>query len=171
MSEPFLAEIKIVAFNFAPRNFAFCDGQTLPINQNQSLFSLLGTTYGGDGRTTFGLPGLRGRTPNHKGTGYNLGQKAGVEGHVLTTGEIPPHTHGAKGTSAVAGSTNPANSLLGVTTGARFSIIPYANLSVPQPILPSTVANNPGGQPHNNMQPYLALNYCIALAGLFPSRN
>jgi microcystin-dependent protein len=171
MSEPFLAEIKIVAFNFAPRNFAFCDGQILPINQNQSLFSLLGTTYGGDGRTSFALPGLRGRTPNHKGTGYNLGQKAGAEGHSLTTGEIPPHTHGAKGTSEAAGSANPANSLLGVTSGGRFSIIPYDTLGTPQPLLPSTVANNPGGQPHNNMQPYLALNYCIALAGLFPSRN
>jgi microcystin-dependent protein len=171
MSEPFLAEIKIVAFNFAPRDFAFCDGQILPINQNQSLFSLLGTTYGGDGRTSFALPDLRGRTPNHEGTGYNRGQKAGVEGHVLTPGEIPPHTHGAKGTSSSTVSTNPANNLLGDASGARFSIIPYANLTNPEPLLSSTVANNPGGQPHNNMQPYLALNYCIALRGLFPSRN
>jgi microcystin-dependent protein len=171
MSEPFLGQITIVAFNFAPRNFALCDGQLLPINQNQSLFSILGTTYGGDGRTSFALPDLRGRTPNHEGTGYNRGQKAGVEGHRLTTGEIPPHTHGTKGTTANAGSSNPANSLLGVTSGGRFSIVPYANLTNPQSLLPTTVANNPGGQPHNNMQPYLVLNYCIALQGLFPSRN
>ena len=171
MSEPFVGEIRMFAGNFAPSGWAKCDGQLLLVSQNEPLFSLLGTTYGGDGRTSFALPGLRGRTPNHTGPGYNLGQKAGVEGHVLTTAEIPPHTHGVRGTTAVAGSTNPANSLLGVTTGARFSIIPYANLTNPQPLLPGTVANNPGGQPHNNMQPYLALNYCIALRGTFPSRN
>ena len=109
MSEPFLAEIRIVGFNFAPRGWGFCDGQILPINQNQSLFSLLGTTYGGDGRTSFGLPGLRGRSPIHVGGGHNLGQKSGEERHTLQTGEIPQHTHVAQASSSSADAPVPSS--------------------------------------------------------------
>ena len=175
MSEPFLAEIKIVGFDFAPRGWAFCDGQILPINQNQSLYSLLGTTYGGDGRTSFALPDLRGRTPIHvgssNGVSHPLGQKTGEETHTLSTHEIPQHEHEARATSATVTSTDPEGKLLAVTSGGPFSIIPYGDRTSPQALHGSTVANGGGGQGHNNMQPYLTLSYCIALQGLFPSRN
>ena len=165
MSEPFLAEIMMVGFNFAPRGWAFCDGQILPINQNQSLFSLLGTTYGGDGRTSFALPGLRGRTPIHVGSGHNLGQKSGQEKHVLQTGEIPQHTHVAQGSSTNANAPIPTNAVLGAANNLY---------GPPQDLVTlesGTLANAGTSQGHENMQPYLALNFCIALQGLFPSRN
>lgn len=166
MSEPFLAEITIVAFNFAPRGFALCDGQILPINQNQSLFSLLGTTYGGDGRTTFALPELRGRTPVHPDGGIGLGQKGGEEGHTLTEAEIPPHTHAVNASNSRASSTNPTGNVLGnIRQRAYKATAPDTALR------DETVANAGGGQAHNNMQPFLTVNFCIALQGLFPSRN
>jgi microcystin-dependent protein len=175
MSEPFLAEVKIFGFNFPPRGWAFCDGQILPINQNQSLYSLLGTTYGGDGRTSFALPELRGRTPIHVGTGdestYVLGEKGGEETHVLTTNEIPQHEHEARATSASASSTDPDGNMLAETSGGRFSISPYGDNTSPVALHGSTVANAGSSAGHDNMQPYLALSYCIALTGLFPSRN
>ena len=165
MSEPFLAEIKLVGFNFAPRGWAFCDGQILPINQNQSLFSLLGTTYGGDGRTSFGLPDLRGRTPVHLGDGLTLGQKAGEETHTLNVNEMPQHDHNAQASNTNADTRNPTSNVL-----AR-ALNLYRNPDNLTDIRSGTVANVGGGLGHNNMQPYLVLNFVISLQGLFPSRN
>lgn len=171
MSEPFLAEVRIVGFNFAPRGWAFCDGQILPINQNQSLYSLLGTTYGGDGRTSFALPDLRGRAPIHVGRSnggdlHQLGQKSGEETHTLAANEMPNHDHIAQ--AASADGTTP------VPTGAVLAQTPSRIYNDPVNLVElrsGTVTNTGGGQAHDNMQPYLALNFCIALRGLFPSRN
>ncbi len=167
MSEPFLAEIRIVGFNFAPRGWAFCDGQILPINQNQSLYSLLGTTYGGDGRTSFALPDLRGRTPIHVGDGYKLGNKGGVETVTLTDAQIAAHTHAAKASSTAGDETTPTGRVLAAVTDAYGD--PAA--SGMTALRSGTVTNTGGGQAHNNMQPYTTLAFCIALKGLFPSRN
>jgi len=172
MSEPFLGEIRIVGFNFAPRGWAFCDGQILSISQNQALFSLLGTTYGGDGRTTFALPDLRGRTPVHSGTGAGLssrplGSRGGEENHLLSTSEMPLHTHSVNASAADANTPEPANNLLAVSRQADL----YSLLDNLQGMSANSVTNNGGGQAHNNMQPFLALYFCIALQGLFPSRN
>lgn len=167
MSEPFLAEVKIVAFNFPPRGWAFCDGQILPINQNQSLYSLLGTTYGGDGRTTFALPDLRGRTPIHVGTSHGLGQNSGVEGATLSVSEIPTHTHTARASSDLGNNPNPATRVLADTAPNEL----YHDATDLVELRSETIANAGGGQPHNNMQPYTVLNYCIALQGVFPSRD
>lgn len=166
MSEPFLAEIRIVGFNFAPRGWAFCDGQILPINQNQSLYSLLGTTYGGDGRTSFALPDLRGRTPIHRSDGHTLGQKGGAETITLTAAEIAAHTHSVKASTAVADQTVPTDRILGADDIYRNP--EAANMTA---LRSGTVTNAGGGQAHDNMQPFLALDFCIALQGLFPSRN
>lgn len=165
MSEPFLAEIMIVGFNFPPRGWAYCDGQILPINQNQSLFSLLGTTYGGDGRTSFGLPDLRGRTPIHVGSGHNLGQKSGEETHPLSVGEIPQHTHVAQASSSSADSPIPSDTVLAAVNNLYHAPQDLVALEA------GTVANTGAGQGHENMQPFLTLGFCIALTGLFPSRN
>lgn len=174
MSEPFLAEVRIVGFNFAPRGWAFCDGQILPINQNQSLYSLLGTTYGGDGRTSFALPDLRGRTPIHVGRSngggsHTLGQKSGEETHTLAANEMPQHRHILQGTSAAANQALPTGHLL-ATVDATFSDA-YTAPGQLVNMASQTMSNVGGGQAHDNMQPYLALNFCIALQGLFPSRN
>jgi microcystin-dependent protein len=171
MSEPFLAEICIVGFNFAPRGWATCDGQLLPINQNQSLFSLLGTVYGGDGRTTFALPDLRGRTPIHVDAAHGQGQKAGEETHMLSENEMPSHTHALQASDASATQPGPTDSLLArpsLSIGAVYST-PAQAQDVSLSAL--AIADKGGGQGHNNMQPYLALNFLIALQGLFPSRN
>ncbi len=169
MSEPFLAEIRIVGFNFAPRGWAFCDGQILPINQNQSLYSLLGTTYGGDGRTSFALPDLRGRVPIHVGASngnhHTLGQKSGEETHTLATNEMPQHTHNIQASSSTANQNSAENNLL-----AKSGQI-YRQTGTQVNMMNGTMTNMGGGQAHDNMQPYLALNFCIALQGLFPSRN
>lgn len=171
MSEPFLAEVRIVGFNFAPRGWAFCDGQILPINQNQSLYSLLGTTYGGDGRTTFALPDLRGRTPIHVGRSngggdHRLGQKSGEETHTLAANEMPQHTHVLQASSSDGTTILPSGNVL-----ARRLAEVYRDPTNLGAMRAGTVVNVGGGQAHENMQPYLALNYCIALQGLFPSRN
>jgi microcystin-dependent protein len=166
MSEPFLAEIKIVGFNFAPRGWAFCDGQILPINQNQSLYSLLGTTYGGDGRTSFGLPDLRGRVPVHVGDEVTLGAKAGVESVALDPAEIPEHSHAPRGTAAPADSGDPAGKL---PAGADTEV--YEPPGALVETAPEAVAPGGGGAAHANMQPFLVLNFAIALQGLFPPRN
>ena len=173
MSEPFLAEVRIVGFNFAPRGWAFCDGQILPINQNQSLYSLLGTTYGGDGRTSFALPDLRGRAPMHvgssNGAAHLLGQKSGEETHLLSAAEMPQHDHAMYGSTNTANSINPEGNLPAQTP------LPVGNLyrsdTVNDKFASAALANVGGGQAHNNMMPYLAINFCIALQGLFPSRN
>ena len=165
MSEPFLAEVRIVGFNFAPRGWAFCDGQILPINQNQSLYSLLGTTYGGDGRTSFALPDLRGRTPIHVSSGHPLGQHSGEETHTLSANEIPAHHHDMRANIAGGSTDEPTSSLI-LSSGVSNLYKPSSNL-----VSMGDLSNTGGGQSHNNMQPYLAVNFCIALQGLFPSRN
>ena len=168
MSEPFLAEIRIFGFNFAPRGWAFCDGQILPINQNQSLYSLLGTTYGGDGRTSFALPDLRGRVPIHVSDGNRLGQKSGEETHALTVQEMPAHHHAFQASSGAASTQAGAGNVLGSTDGAGL-YVDKAMRSVAMSADQITEAG--GGQPHENRQPFQVLNFCIALQGLFPSRN
>ncbi|MCA1633541.1 MAG: tail fiber protein [Acidobacteria bacterium] len=165
MAEPFLSEIRIMSFNFAPKGWAMCNGQLLPINQNQALFSLLGTTYGGDGRVNFALPDLRGRTPIHEGSGHTLGESAGEQAHTLTQGEMPAHTHFGQGSSANGASVLPTDGLLAAAAGLYGDAVQLTSL------LPATVTNVGGSQAHQNMQPFLALTFCIALQGIFPSQN
>ena len=172
MSEPFLAEIRMVGFNFAPRGWAFCDGQILPINQNQSLYSLLGTTYGGDGRTSFALPDLRGRTPIHTGRSnggadHQLGSKSGEETHTLSAGEMPQHDHTLNASSNNANVDTTEGHLLGSNSFSGH----YKDSGTLVALDARSVASVGGGQAHENMQPYLTINFCIALQGLFPSRN
>ena len=167
MSEPFLSELRIFAFNFPPKGWAFCDGRLLPINQNQALFSLLGTTYGGDGITTFALPNLQGRVPIHMGSGHTLGEVGGQQNHTLSVGELPTHGHVLNATSSRANTGMPNNELL-----ARASSQAYAPGPSPLSTLAAGALTPTGGsQAHNNMQPYLVLNVCMALAGIFPSQN
>lgn len=170
MSEPFLAEIRIVGFNFAPRGWAFCDGQILPINQNQSLYSLLGTTYGGDGRTSFALPDLRSRTPIHRDDGHTLGQKGGAETVTLTAAQIAAHTHTVKASSTLGNEDTPGGAVLaaGAAPDLAYRALESATTTA---LRNGTVTNAGGGQAHDNMQPYLTLSFVIALQGLFPSRN
>ncbi|MHC5654961.1 phage tail protein [Stappia sp. ICDLI1TA098] len=171
MAEPFLAEVRMMGFNFPPRGWAFCDGQILPINQNQSLYSLLGTTYGGDGRTTFALPDLRGRTPIHVGRSsggafHNEGQKSGEETHTLSVNEMPQHTHTADAISGPGTTPVPQNAYLADLPDGYTD--PGANLTS---LRGNTVIHVGGSQAHQNMQPYLTVSFCIAIQGLFPSRN
>jgi microcystin-dependent protein len=161
----FMAEIGIAAFNYPPKGWAFCNGQLLPINQNQALFSLLGTNYGGDGRVNFGLPDLRGRVPIHMGNGHTLGERAGQEAHTIILSELPTHTHFAQASSATATAVVPTNSHV-VAQGAFESYRAPSSLATMDP---ATIANVGGSQPHLNMQPFLVLNFCIALQGIFPS--
>ncbi len=165
MSTPFIAEIKIMSFNFAPKGWALCNGQLLPINQNQALFSLLGTTYGGDGRVTFGLPNLQGRVPFHMGSGLNLGQTGGETAHTLNIAELPAHTHTPVGSSDNPSAASPAGNLWASSSGGGYSATPNTAMN------PASVLNAGGNQPHDNMSPYLVLNFCIALQGIFPSQN
>jgi microcystin-dependent protein len=167
MGTPFLGEIKIMSFGFAPRNWAMCNGQFLPINQNQALFSLLGTMYGGNGQTTFALPDLRGQTPIHQGQQNTIGTKGGEPAHTLTMSEMPQHVHAGQVQPANATTGNPANNFLaGVPTFAYRN-----NLSNLTTLLPASVTNVGGSQAHENRQPFLTLTFCIALIGIFPSRN
>lgn len=168
MAEPFLAEVRIMSFNFAPRGWAFCNGQLLPINQNQALFALLGTTFGGDGRVSFALPNLQGRTPIHRGDGFTLGQSGGAQSHTLNISELPTHTHIVSGTSLVQNSVAPGNlALLAETAPSEF----YGSPAQPAAMNAGMISNTGGSQPHINMQPFLTLNFCIALQGIFPSPN
>jgi len=169
MSEPFLGEIRMMSFQFAPRNWALCNGQLLPINQNQALFSLLGTMHGGDGQTNFALPDLRGRTPVHMGQSdlgsyRDVGQRGGTEAHTLTSAELPQHTHGVLA-AADATSTHPDGGRFGTTTGAHYGASPQVVMA------PGLVGNVGGSQAHPNMPPYLVVSFAIALTGIFPSRN
>ena len=173
MAEPYLGEIRMVGFTFAPRQWALCDGEILPINQNQSLYSILGTTYGGDGRTSFALPDLRGRTPIHAGSGTGLtartlGEKGGEEGHVLTVSEVPPHRHAVNATSVDADTNNPTGALLG---GATFPIYGSFDDTTKTTLNSLAVASTGKDTEVNNMQPFLAVNFIIALTGTFPPRN
>src|ERR1051325_2064043 len=166
MSTPFLSEIRIMSFNFAPQGWAQCNGQSLGINQNQALFSLLGTTYGGDGRVSFALPDLRGRVPVSFDSAHQLGMKLGEQAHTITVAEMPQHTHQAQGSPTTGSTSDPAAALLGADTVA----LPYAAvLSDLVTLNPATLAPTGGSQAHDNMQPYLALNFCIALQAYFPS--
>ena len=166
MAEPFLSEIRIMSFNFPPKGWALCNGQLLPINQNQALFSLLGTTYGGDGRVNFALPDLQGRTPIHMGSGHTLGEKAGEAAHTLSIAELPTHIHGLMASSTDGGTPVPAADVLAASPVQLYG--GPGNLTA---LRPSTIANVGGSQAHENMAPYLTLSFCIALQGIFPSQN
>jgi microcystin-dependent protein len=166
MAEPFLSEIRLMSFNFAPKGWALCNGQLLPINQNQALFSLLGTTYGGDGKVNFALPDLRGRVPIHTGSGHNLGDKQGEASHTIIQSEMPQHTHQVRASSiATGGNSSPNGRFLGGGNNV------YHTPTSLTPISSSTIGSSGGSQPHENMQPYLTLTFCIALQGIFPSQN
>jgi microcystin-dependent protein len=168
MAEPFLSEIRIMSFGFAPKGWAMCNGQLLPINQNQALFSLLGTTFGGDGRVNFALPDQRGRTPIHVGSGHTVGEKGGEQAHTVSIAELPTHTH-VENASASGGDTPlVANNILARSTAANLYKSTPTNLVA---LNPGTVTNSGGSQAHLNMQPFLTLNFCIALQGIFPSPN
>lgn len=171
MSEPFIAEIRIFAGNFAPRGWAFCDGQLLPISQNTALFSLIGTTYGGDGRSTTALPNLQGRAPMHPGRGpgltdRRLGQRGGVEMVTLTEAQMPQHTHTMFGSEERGDTTNAVGNYLGAGTD-MFATSSTSGTTLAEAVLPNTG----GSQAHNNMQPFLTMNFIIALVGLYPSRS
>jgi microcystin-dependent protein len=177
MSEPFIGEIKMTAFNFAPRGWSLCNGQILSINLNQALFSLIGTTYGGNGTTTFALPDLRGRSPLDDGAGYTLGQYAGQEAHTLSQAELPTHTHAVATEATVRGVAGNGNSpdptgrrWAGLRRDAAYSTA-TADIALSTTAVTSTSAGSGGSQPHNNLPPYLVINFVIALQGIFPSRN
>jgi microcystin-dependent protein len=169
VAKPFLGEIRIMGSDFAPKGYANCDGQILPIAQNQALFSLLGTTYGGNGQTTFALPDLRGRVPLHFSSATPVGSRAGVENVTLATSQIAAHDHGVRASAEAAGATDPTGNVL--AKKPRFGANIYAPPASLVPLSPASVANTGGGQPHNNQQPYLVLTFVIAIVGVFPSRN
>ena len=168
MAEPFLSEIRIFSFVFAPKGWALCNGQLLPINQNQALFSLLGTTFGGDGRVNFALPNLQGQVPIHVGGGHTLGQKGGAQAHTLSIAELPVHVHTLSGTSTAASQPVPTGALL-ATSAATDPI--YSTPTSLVAMSASALANTAGSQAHLNLQPFLTLSFGIALQGIFPSQT
>jgi len=168
MSDPFLAEIRIMSFNFPPRGWAMCNGQLLPVAQNQALFSLLGTTYGGNGVTNFALPDLRGRVPVHPGNKFRLGQQAGEETHTLTNSEMPVHSHALQASGDKGTSNDPTSNLFAASQNFKDVYGPSTNLVN---LHPQTVGFAGNSQPHQNMQPFQALNFCIAIQGIFPPSN
>lgn len=172
MAEPFIAEIRIFAGNFAPRGWSFCDGQLLPISQNTALFSLIGTTYGGDGESTTALPNLKGRAAMHPGRGpgltsRRLGERGGTETETLSEAQMPNHTHAMQASSEQASVSSPVGAVLAATPASK---MPYATANNLVSMDLGGLETKGGGQPHNNMQPYLAINFIIALTGTYPSR-
>ena len=166
MTEPFLGEIRMMSFNFPPNGWALCNGQLLPINQNQALFALFGTMYGGNGQTNFALPNFRGCVPIHVGNGHVQGERAGSTSVTLSVQQMPTHTHPVRASSAISGGQAvPTGRYLG--GGNNVYRAPPASTT----LSPGSVTNAGGSQPHNNMQPYLTINFCVALQGIFPSRN
>jgi microcystin-dependent protein len=180
MAEPFLSEIRIMSFNFPPKGWATCDGQLLPINQNQGLFSLLGTTYGGDGRVNFGLPNLRARIPIHMGNGHTLGEVGGENAHTLNLSEMAQHNHPVNALAVSAGAGNPgavpaSTKLIAqahAQVGTNSVDVNLYGTGLPAQVFgPQTITPTGGNQPHENRQPLLVLNFCIALQGIFPSQT
>jgi len=168
MAEPFLSEIRIMSFGFPPKGWALCNGQLLPINQNQALFALLGTTYGGDGRVNFGLPNLQSRVPIHMGSGHTLGELGGEQGHTLSISELPTHTHLVNASPSAAATNTPAPTQVLAQSVGDEAWGPASSLVG---MAPNTLGNTGGSQAHLNMQPFLVLNFCIALQGIFPSQT
>jgi len=167
MAQPYVGEIRMFAGNFAPAGWMFCEGQLLPISENETLFQLIGTTYGGDGESTFALPDLRGRIPIHQGNGFILAETGGVEEVTLTVAQIPAHTHPLLGSTATASSSDPTGNV-----GARVvaaAVFPYGTDAPLQPLSPQAVGPVGGSQPHTNFQPYLCVDFIISLFGIFPS--
>ncbi|GEP42653.1 phage tail protein [Brevifollis gellanilyticus] len=171
MADPFLGEIKIVSFNFAPKGWAQCNGQFLPINQNQALFSLFGTTYGGNGQTTFALPDFRSRTAAHMGGGLSQGERIGQEAHTITLSEMPAHNHVAMGSNSVGNQVNPNFGGVGNILASDPGNCYTSNFAALGTFSPAEVSNVGGSQPHTNLMPFLVLNFIVALQGIFPSRN
>jgi len=163
MAEPFLSEIRIMSFVFAPKGWALCNGQLLPINQNQALFSLLGTTFGGDGRVNFALPDMRARVPIHEGSGHTLGERGGEQAHTLSIAEVPTHVHIVQASSAVGDAVNPTGAVLASASNV------YRTADNLTALNPTSVTQVGGSQAHLNMQPFLTLSFCIALQGIYPS--
>ncbi|HYM59679.1 MAG TPA: tail fiber protein [Thermoanaerobaculia bacterium] len=167
MAQPYVGEIRMFAGNFAPAGWMFCEGQLLPISEYETLFNLIGTTYGGDGQSTFALPDLRGRIPLHFGNGFTLAETGGVETVTLTVSQIPAHSHAALGANAAAAGVDPTNNVPGTTST---NVQPYGS-DLPSAISPSAVSSVGGSQPHNNFQPYLCVDFIISLFGIFPSQT
>lgn len=166
MTEPFLSEIRMMSFGFPPKGWALCNGAVLPINQNQALFALLGTTFGGDGRVNFALPNLQGRVPLHVGSGHSLGERGGETAHTLNMSETPQHSHNAQGSSALGDAVAPGGGLMATRPTQTYHVA--TNLVA---LNASSLASAGGSQAHENMAPYLVMSFCIALQGVFPSQN
>jgi|SRR6185312_14514188 len=177
MSTPFLAQIELFSFNFAPKGWALANGQLLPINQNQALFSLLGTTYGGDGRVNFALPDLRSRVPISMGNGFTLGERGGSENVTINISTMAPHNHTLNGDANTGTIATPAsNTVMGVgngvaNPGGAFTISLYSSVGPNSTLWQGTIGNTGGSQPHNNLMPFLCVNMSIALQGIFPSQT
>ena len=169
MAQPFVGEIQIFAGNFAPAGWVFCDGRLLSISENDVLFSLIGTTYGGDGQSTFAVPDLRGRIPLHQGGGFVIGQSGGSESVTVTQTTTPTHSHPLLGTPNPASTTSPVNNVLGATQSS--TVTPYGSDSPQVQLAPQSVGSFGGSQPHNNLQPFICINYIISLFGIYPSPN
>ncbi|PYP82435.1 MAG: phage tail protein [Candidatus Angelobacter sp. Gp1-AA117] len=167
MSSPYIGEIRMFAGNFAPVGWAFCNGQIIPIDQNDALFNLIGTTYGGDGQTTFALPDLQSRVPIHVGSGFALGQTGGAETVTLTTQQIPIHSHLSQASSAVGAAPNPLNN----TWAKQDSLSPYSSAAPDTAMDPAALGVSGGSQPHDNMMPFLVINFILSLFGIFPSQT
>lgn len=164
MAQPYVGEIRMFAGNFAPAGWMFCEGQLLPISENETLFNLIGTTYGGDGQATFGLPDMRGRVPIHQGNGFILAETGGAEEITLTVNQIPSHSHPLRASADVANQRSPQNAVFG-----RAAADAYASEFTPDVLSPATVSPIGGSQPHTNFQPYLCVDFIISLFGIFPS--